>query len=108
MPYKTHLDLLRRAFELAADRGVQGIKVPGGRAVMAAELRPSSERWSEQEFTQHANRHRLQVRIQHIRLGISNGMTDDRDAFPSPGDARPGRIGCILRRAIQVKHTPDR
>ncbi|HEX5116299.1 MAG TPA: hypothetical protein VFW65_13975 [Pseudonocardiaceae bacterium] len=83
LPYKTHLDLLRRAFELAADRGVQGIKVPGGRAVMAAELRPSSERWSEQEFAERAGRAYQQARR---RAGIYTSehhvhyMSDDMAA----------------------------
>lgn len=62
LSYETHLDLLRRAFELAAERGVQGIKVPGGRAVLAAELRPSSERWSEEEFAKYAGRAYQQAR----------------------------------------------
>jgi hypothetical protein len=50
MPYRTHLVLLREAFRKAATRGVQGMKVPGGRALMAANLPRGYELWTEEEF----------------------------------------------------------
>lgn len=50
VPYKTHLPMLRDAFDMAADRGVVGMKVPGGRAMFAANVRRGYERWSEEEF----------------------------------------------------------
>jgi len=39
IPYKTHLNLLSTAFDFARDRGVQGMKVPGGRALVASDPR---------------------------------------------------------------------
>jgi hypothetical protein len=62
IPYKTHLHLLGTAFDLARDRGVQGIKVPGGRAVVAADIVRGYELCSEQEFldrTADEHRHAL-------------------------------------------------
>jgi hypothetical protein len=50
VPYKTHLRMLQDAFQLAAHRGVQGMKVPGGRALIAAYLPRGYELWDEQEF----------------------------------------------------------
>lgn len=50
IPYKTHLDMLRDAFDKAATRGVLGMKVPGGRALVAANLPKGYELWPEDEF----------------------------------------------------------
>jgi hypothetical protein len=50
MPYRTHLPMLKDAFDLAASRGVVGMKVPGGRALVAADMRQGYGLWSEQEF----------------------------------------------------------
>lgn len=50
IPYKTHLGMLANAFEKAATRGVVGMKVPGGRALIAAYLPRGYELWSEEEF----------------------------------------------------------
>ena len=50
VPYKTHLGMLRDAFERAATRGLIGMKVPGGRALVAANLSRGYELWPEQEF----------------------------------------------------------
>jgi hypothetical protein len=50
--YKTHLGRLRDAVRFAAERGVVGLKVPGGRALVAADLPTGSARWSEEEFNQ--------------------------------------------------------
>ncbi len=49
-PYKTHLSMLRDGFELAQSRGAQGMKVPGGRALMTADMRRGYELWPEEEF----------------------------------------------------------
>ena len=56
VPYKTHLPMLRDAFDIAADRGVVGMKVPGGRVMFAADLRRGYERWSEEEFLEQTDR----------------------------------------------------
>jgi hypothetical protein len=53
VPYKTHLHMLQDAFRLAGDSGVTGLKVPGGRAVIAAYLPRGHELWSEEEFLAH-------------------------------------------------------
>ena len=50
IPYKTHLNLLRAAFDLAHERGVQGMKVPGGRALVATDIVRGYELWSEPEL----------------------------------------------------------
>jgi hypothetical protein len=50
VPYKTHLKMLQDAFEKAATRGVLGMKVPGGRALVAASLPKGYELWPEAEF----------------------------------------------------------
>jgi hypothetical protein len=49
-PYKTHLSMLRNAFDLARRDGVRGMRVPGGMALVAADMRRGYERWSEAEF----------------------------------------------------------
>jgi hypothetical protein len=53
-PYKTHLPMLREGFELAQRRGTQGMKIPGGRALMAADIRRGYELWPEDEFIAHS------------------------------------------------------
>ncbi|MGC5054704.1 hypothetical protein ACLQ2S_25000 [Micromonospora sp. DT48] len=50
MPYRTHLDALRAALNLAHERGMQGVKVPGGRAVMAASLYTAPNLSTQEEF----------------------------------------------------------
>ncbi len=50
IPYKTYLSMLRDAFDKAATRGVLGMKIPGGRALVAANLFRGYELWSEEEF----------------------------------------------------------
>ncbi|MGH3401315.1 MAG: hypothetical protein ACRDRJ_02180 [Streptosporangiaceae bacterium] len=50
IPYKTHLNMLRDAFDKAAIRGVVGMKVPGGRSLVAANLPKGYELWPEDEF----------------------------------------------------------
>jgi hypothetical protein len=48
--YKTHLDVLRSAFETAATKGVVARKVPGGRVLLAANHFKGYELWSEEEY----------------------------------------------------------
>jgi hypothetical protein len=55
-PYKTHLPMLRDAFDLAQRRGTQGMKVPDGRALMAADMRRGYELWPEEEFIARSER----------------------------------------------------
>jgi hypothetical protein len=50
IPYKTHLSMLRDAFGIAAERGLVDMKIPGGRALIAADMRKGYELWSEEEF----------------------------------------------------------
>jgi hypothetical protein len=38
LPYMTHLNVLRDALDLARQRGLQSVKIPGGRALTAANL----------------------------------------------------------------------
>jgi hypothetical protein len=55
VPYKTHLSRLRDAFRLAAERGAVGMKVPGGRTLVAADVRQGYQPWCEQEFIERTN-----------------------------------------------------
>jgi hypothetical protein len=50
VPYKTHLPMLQDAFEIAAERGLADMKLPGGRVMVAADLRKGYELWPEEEF----------------------------------------------------------
>lgn len=50
IPYKTHLSMLKDAFDKAATRGLIGMKVPGGRSLVAANLPKGYELWPENEF----------------------------------------------------------
>lgn len=55
-PYKTHLKMLREGFEAAQNRGVLGMKIPGGRALIAADMRRGYEQWPEKEFIARSER----------------------------------------------------
>lgn len=67
IPYETHLNVLGSAFDMAHRRGVQGIKVPGGRAVLAADIIRGYELWPEQQFLDRtAQEHRKAVKRAHI------------------------------------------
>lgn len=67
LPYKTHLELLATAFNLAHDRGVQGMKVPGGRALVASDIVRGYDLWPEQEFVDRtADEHRQALKRAHI------------------------------------------
>jgi hypothetical protein len=48
--YRTHLDRLSTAFDLAATRGVQGLRIPGGRSLVAVDLVRGYELWTENVF----------------------------------------------------------
>lgn len=50
IPYKTHLKMLRDAFDKTATRGLLGMKVPGGRSLVAANLSKGYELWPEDEL----------------------------------------------------------
>jgi hypothetical protein len=90
IPYQTHLGLLRDAFALAESRGLQGVKVPGGRALVAVDVRRGYELWSEREFLERTDvAHRQSLR----RAGIESAgnqvtyRTDDmvaRSPFVPP------------------------
>ncbi|MBB4910546.1 hypothetical protein [Actinophytocola algeriensis] len=61
IPYKTHLELLNAAFDLAHKRGVQGMKVPGGRSLLASDIVRGYNLWSEQGFLHHTAQEHLQA-----------------------------------------------
>lgn len=69
IPYKTHLDLLSTAFELAHDRGIQGMKVPGGRSLLASEIVRGYDLWPEPQFLHRTALEHLQATK---RAGILN------------------------------------
>jgi hypothetical protein len=61
LPYKTHLDLLSQAFDLAHQRGVQGMKVPGGRSLLVTDIVRGYELWPEQELIDRTATEHLQA-----------------------------------------------
>ncbi|MGQ0775282.1 MAG: hypothetical protein ACT4NY_12810 [Pseudonocardiales bacterium] len=61
IPYKTHLNLLGTAFDLAHERGVQGMKVPGGRALVATDIVRGYDLWSERELIDRTATEHLQA-----------------------------------------------
>ena len=68
IPYKTHLKILRDAFDRAASKGVLGVKVPGGRAMVVADLRRGYGLWLEQEFLERTgSAHRQALKRAGIR-----------------------------------------
>jgi sulfur transfer complex TusBCD TusB component (DsrH family) len=71
IPYKTHLKLLGTAFDLAHERGVQGVKVPGGRALVATDIVRGYELWSERELIDRTAAEHLQAvkRAQILDVG---------------------------------------
>jgi hypothetical protein len=50
IPYRTHLTMLRDAFDKTVTRGVVGMKIPAGRALVAANVARGYELWPEDEF----------------------------------------------------------
>ncbi|WP_037305561.1 hypothetical protein [Amycolatopsis orientalis] len=83
IPYKTHLDLLSRSFSLAHERGLQGMKLPGGRALVTADIARGYELWREQEFVDRtAAEHRRAAKRAHILNGahLVYARSDDRVA----------------------------
>ena len=54
IPYKTHLSMLRDAFDKAATKGLLGMKVPGGRSLVAANLPKGYELWPEADLIERA------------------------------------------------------
>jgi hypothetical protein len=82
-PYKTNLKMLREGFELAQRRGVQGMKIPGGCALIAADMRRGYELWPENEFIA---RSEMAFESACKRAGIGNdaprvgSRSDDRAA----------------------------
>ncbi|VVJ21483.1 Uncharacterised protein [Amycolatopsis camponoti] len=80
IPYKTHLDLLGRSFELARRRGVQGMKVPGGRSLVTTDIVRGYELWSEQELIDRTAAEHLQATKRARILGkgqLVYARTDD-------------------------------
>jgi hypothetical protein len=83
-PYKTHLSMLREGFELAQRRGAQGMKIPGGRALMAADMRRGYEIWPEDEFIANSEQ-------AFKRACKRAGIVDYRQVVGSRSDDRAAR-----------------
>lgn len=80
LPYKTHLDLLGRSFELAHGRGIQGMKIPGGRSLVTTDIVRGYELWSEQELIDRTATEHLQATKRAHILGkgqLVYARTDD-------------------------------
>lgn len=74
-PYKTHLAMLRNAFDLARRDGVRGMRVPDGMALIAADMHRGYERWTEEAFLARTGvEHRGAMKRAHI-LDIGNHVT---------------------------------
>ena len=83
IPYKTHLAMLRDAFEIAAKRGLADMKLPGGRVMIAADLRRGYELWSEDEFLERTGIAQERVLRRANLLNVGNHVfygSDDRTA----------------------------
>jgi hypothetical protein len=83
MPYKTHLSMLRDAFEIAAESGLADMKVPGGRVMIAADLRKGYELWSEEEFLERTGDAQERVLRRANLLDVGNHVfygSDDQTA----------------------------
>jgi len=78
VPYKTYLGMLRDGLRKADARGVVGMKVPMGRALVAASIAKGYELWSETEFTERSMTAHEQARK---RAGIRGA--DDCVAYDS-------------------------
>lgn len=84
IPYKTHLGMLRDALLLAGDRGVQGIKVPGGRMLLAANLFKGYTLWPEAEFF-------YRTAVEHEQALKRAGILDRGDCVTFRSDDHVGR-----------------
>jgi len=67
VPYKTHLGTLREVLDLAWERGMQHVKISGGRALVAGNLFSAPQRWSADEF---ARRFRAALESTKRRAGV--------------------------------------
>jgi hypothetical protein len=82
-PYKTHLKMLQDAFYIAAERGLADMKVPGGRVLIAADLRKGYELWSEEEFLERTGEAQERVLRRANLLNVGNHVyygSDDQVA----------------------------
>lgn len=84
--YKTHLKLLRAAFDLAHERGVQGVKVPGGRALVAADIVRGYDLWSERDFID-------RTAIEHLQLAEGRRSVPAVGAVVKGGTSGPAVRG---------------
>ena len=74
LPYRTHLDILRDVLDLARQRGLQRAKVPGGRALVAANLFTAPKMWSEEGFV-HEFRAELETAKRQAKIVSSDEIT---------------------------------
>jgi hypothetical protein len=89
IPYKTHLGMLRDGFDRAASRGVLGMKVPGGRTLVTADMGRGYTLWSEKEFIRqtHIERRKAMRRARiaddaNLLIYFSNDMVARSPAVP--------------------------
>lgn len=87
--YKTHLRMLRDAFQMAATRGVVGMKVPGGRVMVAADMRKGYELWSEEEFLDRTGDAQEQVLRRAGLLNVGNQVFYGSDDMTSRSPIQP-------------------
>lgn len=84
--YRTHLPMLRDAFQIAAVRGLADMKVPGGRVMIAADMRKGYELWPEEEFLERTGQAHERVLRRANLLDVGNRVfygSDDRTARSS-------------------------
>src|SRR5215467_12610161 len=98
--------MLRNAFDKAASKGVVGMKVPGGRTMVAADMRRGYELWPEQEFLERTGKaHRQALKhsgIQDADPGV--WYCSDDLAARSPIPAAVGDLPAVTGRVRE----PDR
>jgi hypothetical protein len=86
LSYKTHLSMLRDGLRLAADRGVIGMKVPGGRVLVVADMTRGFDLWSEEELLErtHTAHERALKRVGVSGLGQHVAFRSDDIVGRSP------------------------
>jgi hypothetical protein len=75
--------MLRDGFEIAAERGLADMKLPGGRVMIAADMRKGYELWSEEEFLERTGKAQERVLRRAHLLDVGNRVyygSDDRTA----------------------------
>lgn len=86
VPYATHLPTLADALSLAHQRGIQTMKIPGGRALLAFDFSAARNRWGEEEAARRFESAHSSL-LRRARL-----TTGTRICYSSGGSVARGRL----------------